>query len=93
MRERIDEFWVLVDHSKKLEYSIVLAMLAPAIILCLGVWAVDSIVFAEPFRALGNLVRGAFGNISIVLACLSFVQFATAAFRHYRRARRQVFGI
>ena len=91
MKDKLQEFWVVIDSSWTVTLSIGLALFAPAVILILGSLVIGNLTFPPPFETFEAIQRP-FMYFFLALAAIAFCQLSYAAYRKYQTRRRRLLG-
>jgi hypothetical protein len=92
MRDWLEEFAVVLDHSRATQVLLFIALIAPMLIIAGGAWAAQSVSFEEPFAQLATPIRQAVFLRYLFAAGVVFVGALGAAAKQYARARKRIFG-
>lgn len=84
------EIAYVLEYSKRTQFFLVMAVLAPLLFLLVGAHMVDQVVFSGPLESFGDLIREKLLRRYDKGALLVFVMMIGAAITSYRKARKRL---
>jgi hypothetical protein len=90
-RDRVEEWAVVFEGSRKTQLCLALAFVFPALILTFGDYLVSRVTFAPPFTPLTTTVREALSHRYLEAALTAFFGFMSAAATCFAKYRRKLF--
>jgi hypothetical protein len=91
LREKLEEWAIILKASPKTWFCLLLAMLFPVWITLVGIYFTGRISFAAPLSVLSGPVREAILHRYVEVALLSFFGFLSAAGAQFMKTRRRLF--
>lgn len=92
VKEWFTEFWLVLEITPQLEYSIVAAVALPALIFAFGTWLVTGLDTSGPFGPMIAAVEGPFEMTFAALSVILFLRLAAKVAKKYRKARARLYG-